>query len=40
LTQTDFGIAVRYWREQRRKRNYWQEEEVFIPQRVFLTPNL
>jgi hypothetical protein len=41
LTQTDFGTAVRYWRQQRNcNRNYWQDEEVFIPQRVFLATNL
>jgi hypothetical protein len=41
LTLTDFGIVERYWRLQRtKKRSFWQEEEVFNPQRVFFSPNM
>jgi hypothetical protein len=38
--QTNIGIVVRYWRQSEMDwTNYLQEEEVFIPRRVFLIPN-
>ncbi len=36
LHATDFDFALRYWRQQGTlQKKHWQEE-VFIPQRVFL----
>jgi hypothetical protein len=38
--QTNIGIVVRYWRQSEMDwTNNLQEEEVFIPRRVFLIPN-
>jgi hypothetical protein len=38
--QTNIGIFVRYWRQSEMDwTNNLQEEEVFIPRRVFLIPN-